>query len=142
MSGRKGAAPLTIDTLERFVVVGDCWLWNRYLTKGYGHASVPGRRTHQLAHRAVWELLVGPIPDGLELDHLCRVRSCVNPDHLEPVTPLENTRRAPRSRITHCIHGHQYTEANTYRSPRGRICRTCQRVQWTRRREAAKAESL
>ncbi|MGZ6854085.1 MAG: HNH endonuclease [Mycobacteriaceae bacterium] len=80
--------------------------------------------------------MVGPIPRGLELDHLCRNRRCVNPDHLEPVSHRENCHRAElgvaaadimRSR-THCPRGHKYDQSNTYRTPKGyRVCRTCHR---------------
>ena len=72
---------------------GECWLWTGPQTwNGYGHASF--RRRSTTAHRAVYEYLVGSVPDGLDLDHLCRVRLCVNPNHLEPVTRAENMRRA------------------------------------------------
>jgi len=69
-----------------------CWLWDANTTRGgYGHFKVSGRMVY--AHRLAYEKLVGPIPDGLSLDHLCRVPGCVNPDHLEPVTHAENVRR-------------------------------------------------
>lgn len=69
-----------------------CWIWGRFtLPNGYGQLTVKGKRT--LAHRYMYEKHVGPIPDGLVIDHLCRVRNCVNPDHLEPVTHTENQRR-------------------------------------------------
>ena len=80
------------------------------------------------AHRVVYEALVGPIPDGLWIDHLCRNRSCVNPDHLEPVTPKENIRRGVKSKRnwTACPKGHTYTPDNTYWRPTGqRRCRDC-----------------
>jgi HNH endonuclease len=72
---------------------GPCWLWTgtRIGRTGYGHISLNGQTT--LAHRWAWEFLIGPIPKGMQLDHLCRVKCCVNPDHLEVVTPSENTRR-------------------------------------------------
>lgn len=101
-----------------------CWLWtgsrNRH---GYGRVSVEGRTID--AHRALWEMLNGPVPTGLELDHLCRVRACVNPDHLEPVTHAENMRRANLSHIG-CRRGHAPTPENVYVSPQGRRnCRAC-----------------
>ena len=98
------------------------------------------------AHRFAYEMLVGPIPEGLDLDHLCRVRHCVNPNHLEPVTRSENLRRGIRPRLpqndrigdknrakTHCPKGHPYDEANTLmhywkrENSMRRLCRTCHR---------------
>lgn len=77
---------------ERIDARGVCWEWTGARSRnGYGNVKIKGR--NQVAHRAVWELLVGPIPAGLQLDHLCRNKGCVMPDHLEPVTPKENTRR-------------------------------------------------
>jgi HNH endonuclease len=90
-----------------------CWLWQASKDpRGYGQINVDGRPTK--AQRVAWELFVGPIPEGLHIDHLCRVPSCVNPAHLEPVTAAENTRRQlaaighPNSRKTHCPRGHPY----------------------------------
>ena len=89
------------SSVERFWASVDktdeCWLWLQVLlASGYGKFYANGRQ--HLAHRYAYELLVGPIPDGLQIDHLCRVKNCVRPDHLEPVTPGVNTRRARAAR--------------------------------------------
>lgn len=108
-----------------------CWLWTARINK-YGYGQFKAGR-HWAAHRWSYTHVVGPIPDGLELDHLCRVRHCVRPDHLEPVTQRENIRRRqpwnPNAAKTHCKFGHEYTAENTYREPsnNSRKCRTCQR---------------
>ena len=108
-----------------------CWEWTAAKTaNGYGNFGVEGK--FRSAHRFAYELLIGPISEGLHLDHLCRVRNCVNPDHLEPVTNLENIYRgygAARNRLkTHCPKGHEYNEENTYIDPRGwRNCRICKK---------------
>lgn len=108
-----------------------CWEWVRSRdTAGYGHLRVEGRL--RKAHRVSYELLVGPIPEGLQLDHLCRNRACCNPDHLRPVTVFENI-HAPGSVATgalhaaktHCPQGHEYTPENIYRYENRRHCRTC-----------------
>lgn len=110
---------------------GDCWEWTGGRTvAGYGWLygnDLDGRPNY--AHRFVWVELVGPIPDGYEIDHLCKNRGCVNPDHLEPVTPAENKRRSPKPRISVCRRGHPLTPDNLYQwvykgSP-GRQCRAC-----------------
>lgn len=112
----------------------DCWRWvGRQSANGYGQLWDEGKTV--LAHRATYELLVGPIPEGLQLDHLCRVRDCVNPDHLEPVTSRENTTRGfgacgVNARKAECANGHPYTPKNTYTYPSGhRRCRTCSQIQ-------------
>lgn len=111
--------------------VRGCWLWLRAVNHaGYGLIKVGSRtlgtRRMRKAHQVSYEEHVGPIPSGLELDHICRVRCCANPAHLEPVTGAENTRRA-RVLVTHCPSGHEYNEANTRLYGRRRHCRTCAR---------------
>lgn len=121
---------------------GDCWIWLGAKGRGYGHLSAGGRFVG--AHRMAYELLVGPIPTGLEIDHLCRNPPCVNPDHLEPVTVRENQRRSPirktgprpgqvpsgrdnyLGRRDACKHGHPFTSSNTrIEAGHGRRCRRC-----------------
>lgn len=116
-----------------------CWEWLAFLTKGYGQIWWDGRL--QAAHRVVYELLVGPIPEGMTLDHLCRVRHCVNPTHCEPVTNRDNVLRGvgPSARAavaTKCVHGHAFDERNTYRHrvTGHRACRQCAADCATRRR--------
>lgn len=115
---------------------GGCWLWTGAVSStGYGSVGIAGR-THN-AHRVAYESATGPIPAGLQLDHLCRVRRCIRPDHLEPVTPGENTRRGYRAQVTECPNGHPYDEANTYRKPGGgRVCRRCRNATSERARSS------
>jgi hypothetical protein len=125
------------------VTTSGCWQWNSAGDDGYAMVRWAGKA--QLAHRVVYETLVGPIPDSAELDHTCHSadtecpggpclhRSCVNPDHLEPVTPLVNSHRSLRnnrqSEKTHCPDNHPYSGANLYISPRGdRGCRVCRQA--------------
>ena len=113
----------------------ECWPWAGYVRPtGYGDVWADGRRDS--AHRWVYETLVGPIPVGLDLDHVCRSRSCVNPAHLEPVTRSDNLRRSPRSNRTACPKGHNFSVENTYVRPSGyyRYCRTCHRQKEAKRR--------
>ena len=103
-----------------------CWLWMGYVTKGgYGRTKVASQITY--AHRAVFEAIKGPIPEGLHLDHLCRVQCCVNPQHLEPVTQVENNWRKNLA-VTHCPAGHPYDLENTYWLNGYRSCRACHRI--------------
>jgi hypothetical protein len=110
-----------------------CWIYRKKPTrKGYCQMKMPDG-TQPMAHRAFYEHHVRPIPAGLTLDHLCEVRNCVNPAHLEPVTRGANVLRGdtlPAANLlkTHCPQGHEYDEANTYRFPSGaRACRACGR---------------
>jgi hypothetical protein len=126
-----------IERLYNKVLIGDgCWEWTgRIGNKGYGRFDTFPPKREVPAHRVVYELMVGPVPDGLEIDHLCRNRACVRPDHLEPVTRQENCRRAalhedwhrpkPQNK-THCIRGHALTIENTWSAGKsGRKCRIC-----------------
>lgn len=113
---------------------GGCIRWTGSVMKtGYGRVSVNG--INMLAHRVAYEHEIGPIPSGLVLDHLCRNRWCINPQHLEPVTITENILRgvgtgAKNKRKTHCIYGHDLSDA--YRYPHGRVCRKCRALKYLR----------
>lgn len=121
---------------------GECWEWTACTDRnGYGRVGWLG--SVRYAHRVVYELIVGEIPDGLELDHVCRVRGCVNPDHLEPVTRAENVRRGDRFAYgshersrTHCPHGHPL---DGRRSGGYRYCKTCARDRARKKRESLRA---
>ena len=108
-----------------------CWLWTAATWRGYGAISFGGR--DRRAHVVMYELLVGPVPPGLQLDHLCRVRSCVNPAHLQPVTNRENALRgisfsARNAAKKACVRGHPFDAVNTRVLPSGwRSCKACNR---------------
>lgn len=102
----------------------DCWNWTGKINKGgYGYLSSRGK--YYLAHRISYEFFVGEIPDGLTIDHLCRNRRCVNPNHLEVVTLKENISRGERARQTHCLRGHPLFGNNLYIDSNHRRCRKC-----------------
>lgn len=114
-----------------------CWLWTGgKIWNGYGSTykgyKSDGTLQHVLAHRFAYELFRGPIPAGLTLDHLCRVRACVNPEHLEPVTNRENLMRSALTIVqvkTHCLRGHPLEGENLGFRPKGaRYCRECGRI--------------
>ncbi len=120
--------PARIRFLVKVKIVGDCLMWTGGRRGGYGRFRVDGRIVS--AHRWLYEQLVGTIPAGLVVDHLCRHPACVNPEHLEPVTQRENVLRgegvgARHARKTHCPQGHEYTDENTYTWNRQRFCRAC-----------------
>lgn len=133
------------DSLTRLlakIVVDDkgCWLWCGAVSgNGYGVFWLDG--LNALAHRASYLLLVGPIPEGLQIDHLCRVRRCVNPAHLEPVTASVNQRRGAGSKPL-CKSGHPLSGPNLYIHPSTgqRTCRACHTkwsAEYNERRKAA-----
>lgn len=141
--------------LERFqakytVLANGCWQWNAAMHgAGYGAFSLRenGVWVTRLAHRLAYEHFVGPILDGLTLDHLCRNRACINPAHLEPVTLQENKARgyspvACNARKTHCSRGHAYIPENTHVKKNGyRDCRHCHRLQERARKAALHKDS-
>lgn len=118
--------------MERWMVrvdaSGDCWQWvGRYVPAGYGMLG------NEFAHRLAWVLFVGPIPDDMVVDHMCRNRGCVNPDHLQVVTQATNLAQSPATTAGRhrCRNGHPFTSENTYVINCGdgsvrRKCRTCQ----------------
>lgn len=146
--------PLERRIMNKFTAGDDCWEWKAGRNQsGYGVIGAGGNGGRPLrAHRVLYEILVGPIPAGLDIDHLCRNRGCVNPAHLEPVTRSENVRRgiAPlvtRQRAaerTHCKRGHEFTPENTYMQKLrtgslARSCRKCAALRESRRHERRRA---
>ena len=129
---------------EKVCVGESCWLWMgaKDLAQGYGYFG-DGTKVVR-AHRWAYEQLIGPIPVGLEIDHLCRVTACVNPEHLEAVTRSTNIQRGRTSALrnqTQCCRGHEFSPENTRHYMSGgywkRGCRTCFREydrEWKRRR--------
>lgn len=120
-----------------------CWLWaGKIGPRGYGYVG----SNRRAAHRVSFEEHVGPIAEGLVIDHLCRNKLCVNPAHLEPVTPKENTLRgsgpsAMNILKTHCPKGHEYSAENTFLRSRGRDCRTCENLRTKLAKRKARLEA-
>lgn len=132
----RGSGPI-VTTQERFwgrvEMTSSCWLWTGSRDR-HGYGSLYWSGSTRRAHRVAYEIAVGPIPEGLDLDHLCRTRACVRPDHLEPVDRRTNLLRgeaiqARNARKTHCVRGHEFTIENTARRQNGaRRCRECRRT--------------
>lgn len=121
-----------------------CWLWTAHLSQtGYGRFAHEGKAKE--AYRVSYEMFVGEVPTGLDLDHKCRVRSCVNPDHLEPVTRAVNVQRG-NARFaglrmlakTHCPRGHEYSGDNLIQYRGSRYCKSCKHEQHRKWREGKK----
>lgn len=150
---RRERATHVMTRLMNMVVINDhgCWVYPRHrLGDGYAQVGIvsktDGTRRMSYVHRITYEHLVGPIPAGLDMDHLCRNRACCNPLHLEPVTRKENLRRgvgigaasgaiarAKQLAKTHCPSGHPYSGSNLYLRKNGyRDCKECNRASWRR----------
>ncbi len=140
------AIPPEIRILSRVQIGPGCWEYNGHRDlNGYGVIGVgsktDGTNRTRKAHRVLYEALYGEVDKKLDLDHLCRVKSCVNPSHLEPVTRQENLLRgltitAANAAKTHCASGHPFTQTNTGHDKQtgARICRTCRAAQQRARR--------
>jgi hypothetical protein len=128
----RNSAPFPERFWQKVAKADGCWSWTSvHQSAGYGTFKLNG--TMVLAHRVAYQLLKGPIPAGMQLDHLCRNRGCVNPDHLEPVTREENLKRSPRhpSNKGFCPQGHPYSGDNLLlwdrKGTKARVCRECHR---------------
>ena len=137
---------LPVSFWERVEKTDTCWNWIGILGRG-GYGQTPMQWKTRLAHRVAYEFLIGGIPDGLTLDHLCRNRKCVNPEHLEPVSMRENILRGKgvaslNAKKTQCKNGHVFDEKNTcYNVSRNaRICRICQVMRMRNKRKLLSPE--
>lgn len=142
--------PSMRERIERGIskTASGCWEWQGSISSsGYGRLSKNNRPAY--SHRESYEAFVGPIPEGFQIDHLCRNTKCCNPEHLEAVTPLTNGMRsksfaARKARQTHCIHGHPLSGDNLYIRPKEgwRMCKTCTRLRQTRYASQQKVATL
>jgi hypothetical protein len=141
MTNIRGSYKVKRTAIDRFSALvnktEECWLWTGHTSKdGYGYFQ-EASRTPVTAHRFSYKAFVGDIPAGLEIDHTCRVRHCVNPEHLEVVTHDENMRRARR---VECRRGHPYTGNNFFVNKAGdRVCKICTEMMRKARVERKKA---
>ncbi len=142
--GRRGNGTVAFSSVSGFIsyieqrvsIIGDCWEWNGSKNeKGYGKMTFRGRQFK--VHRFAYSVLVGQIPDGLEIDHKCRRRACCNPDHLEAVTRLENVRRSSGTHKSHCANGHEMnSETIAVNKTTGwRFCKICLVIRRERKRK-------
>jgi hypothetical protein len=128
---RRAMEPENMGRFFKFVniEIGKCWEWTGCKHPiGYGMFQIRSKKSGY-AHKIIWEYFNGKVPEGKELDHLCRNRSCVNPFHLEPVSHVENMRRGANSIKTHCPRGHKYDGFNPYRNNGFRYCIACLKQQ-------------
>lgn len=140
--------PVSERIKRKIAQVNGCWIWQGTVRpNGYGGAGKKlgtNKWVTVSAHRLAYETFVGEIPKGMTIDHLCRNKLCLNPEHLEAVTQKENSFRAPNyvGNRTHCPSGHEYNEENTNRSCGRRKCRTCHREREAMRRLVIKGGTV
>lgn len=134
-------ASLLVRLMERVRKTDSCWNWTGYRSRfGYGYIWTDGKTRRLVVHRVAYELLKGPIPEGLTIDHLCRNEACCNPAHMEPVTSEENLRRKPKP--THCKNGHPFSGDNLFlRDDGARLCHACASDRSARYRERLKSKA-
>lgn len=142
MPGTRGTICERLSRHYRVDSATGCWVWTGTRNhKGYGYISTQRGKSPKGAHIVAYETAYGPVPDGMEIDHLCRNRACVNPAHLEAVTHHANLLRGDtlagrKARQTHCKHGHPFTPENTIRDRDGcRRCRECERLKNAQRNQ-------
>jgi hypothetical protein len=129
---------------KSYIKVNDHWIVDKH-TNGYGKIFAEGKNWG--AHQLSYEVFVGPIPKGLYLDHLCRITNCINPDHLEPVTPRENNLRGNsvsgvNARKTHCKRGHELSTENVRIDNGTRQCKPCNNIRAAKYRKLKKEVSF